>query len=240
MSLDEIVRRVRTSGFSVEETLREIFQKLILYSIVECGLGKYYVFQGGTALRIVYGSPRISLDMDFTCIDRSIDLLSEDMARFLGILTRLLGPDGISVSRAREKIFRSEGFYRCFFVFNTIKFLGRKLRMKIEALIRKYKTEFRREVVEIEYPVRSAVGILVKSPGQILADKVASLAGGFRRGNIRWRDVFDIYWLKERFNGEIDRDYFKQKFGSWMERPEDLVSLLKKNFSLMKKSPKLR
>ena len=61
-----------------------------------------------------------------------------------------------------------------------------------------------------------------------MVDKISSLAGGVHRNYIRWRDVFDIYWLVTKFNADIDKKYLKQEFGSWVEEVSDLELLLKK------------
>jgi len=64
----------------------------------------------------------------------------------------------------------------------------------------------------------------VKKLDCILADKVCSLAGAWRRGFVRWRDIFDIYWVRER-GVRLNRDYLAEEFGSCMERLEDLVGV---------------
>ena len=61
-----------------------------------------------------------------------------------------------------------------------------------------------------------------------MADKISSLAGGEARGYIRWRDVFDIYWLVVKLKAGIDENYLLQEFGSWIEKPENLENILKK------------
>jgi len=54
------------SGDEREWILREHLQRLVLYVMARSGLYAKYTLQGGTALRLVYGSPRLSLDLDFT------------------------------------------------------------------------------------------------------------------------------------------------------------------------------
>lgn len=50
---------------NINQIVREYWEMLILREIFQGGLGDYLVFVGGTALRLVYGSPRFSDDLDF-------------------------------------------------------------------------------------------------------------------------------------------------------------------------------
>jgi hypothetical protein len=40
----------------------------------------------------------------------------------------------------------------------------------------------------------------------------------------RWRDIFDIYWVRER-GVRLNRDYLTEEFGSYVERLENLVGV---------------
>jgi hypothetical protein len=48
-----------------EQALKEILQELILYALWRNGFFEVAAFQGGTCLRILYGLPRFSEDLDF-------------------------------------------------------------------------------------------------------------------------------------------------------------------------------
>jgi predicted nucleotidyltransferase component of viral defense system len=62
-SIKQLVARYRTSELNV---IREYFQHVFLSELYKLpGAGKL-LFKGGTALRIVYGSPRFSEDLDFS------------------------------------------------------------------------------------------------------------------------------------------------------------------------------
>lgn len=64
------------------EALREILQEIVLYALSDSGFFNHAVFYGGTALRILYGLPRFSEDLDFSLIkpDRSFDLAKYEKA----------------------------------------------------------------------------------------------------------------------------------------------------------------
>jgi hypothetical protein len=51
---------------AVEQVVREEFELSLLKSLFESEIGKALVFKGGTALRLAFGSPRFSDDLDFS------------------------------------------------------------------------------------------------------------------------------------------------------------------------------
>lgn len=59
---------------TIEDTrnaLREIMQEIALAGLYRAGFYKYAAFYGGTALRIFYGLPRFSEDMDFSLLEKN-------------------------------------------------------------------------------------------------------------------------------------------------------------------------
>ena len=62
--LEGIARRYQTSLFP--NVTREYFQHLFLSELYKLPMSEQIMFKGGTALRIVYGSPRFSEDLDFS------------------------------------------------------------------------------------------------------------------------------------------------------------------------------
>ena len=50
---------------SIDCIVREEYEILLLKEIFESEYGTKLVFKGGTALRLAYGSPRYSEDLDF-------------------------------------------------------------------------------------------------------------------------------------------------------------------------------
>lgn len=51
---------------AVEQVVREEFELSLLKGLFESGIGAALVFKGGTALRLAFGSPRFSDDLDFS------------------------------------------------------------------------------------------------------------------------------------------------------------------------------
>jgi predicted nucleotidyltransferase component of viral defense system len=210
------------SGDEREWILREHLQRLVLYVMARSGLYAKYTLQGGTALRLVYGSPRLSLDLDFT-FEGDINVAVKDSEEIRNQVERLLASENIKVHVSGSKFDVVGGFYRYFLVFDTQRLLGRKTRIKVEVLRRRYSSSYYElKTVGVSFPYSTVVGVRVKRLGCILADKVCSLAGGWHRGFIRWRDVFDIYWAREK-GATLDKGYLFEEFGSYVERLDDLL-----------------
>jgi len=55
-------------GIDVEQIIREWWEVIILRDLFASSFGGSLVFKGGTALRLAYGSPRFSEDLDFSKI----------------------------------------------------------------------------------------------------------------------------------------------------------------------------
>ena len=58
-----------------EQALKEILQELTLYALWREGFFNVAAFQGGTCLRILYGLPRFSEDLDF--IRQALDPIAQ-------------------------------------------------------------------------------------------------------------------------------------------------------------------
>ncbi|MBU4350765.1 nucleotidyl transferase AbiEii/AbiGii toxin family protein [Candidatus Parcubacteria bacterium] len=75
-----LARRYQTSEFP--NIVREYFQHVLLSGLYQLPDADKMLFKGGTALRIVYGSPRFSEDLDFSLFgveQRSVKKFIEDI-----------------------------------------------------------------------------------------------------------------------------------------------------------------
>ena len=59
-----LARKYQTSEFP--NIIREYFQHIFLSELYKLPGAEKMLFKGGTALRIIYGSPRFSEDLDFS------------------------------------------------------------------------------------------------------------------------------------------------------------------------------
>src|SRR3989338_1313089 len=63
-ALEKLARQYQTGVFP--NIIREYFQHVFLEELYKLPEAKQMLFKGGTALRIIYGSPRFSEDLDFS------------------------------------------------------------------------------------------------------------------------------------------------------------------------------
>lgn len=63
-TINALTRRYQTSEFP--NIIREYFQHIFLSELYKLSGAEKMLFKGGTALRIIYGSPRFSEDLDFS------------------------------------------------------------------------------------------------------------------------------------------------------------------------------
>jgi len=83
------------------DALREILQEIVLLALYEKGFFKHAVFYGGTALRVLYGLPRFSEDLDFSLLDADSEF---DLTIYEKSVVTTLEAFGFSVSiKVKEK-----------------------------------------------------------------------------------------------------------------------------------------
>lgn len=154
------------------------------------------VFQGGTSLHLVHGSPRFSEDLDFVVSSAlKLETLSRSVQSRLQGAAWLDGDMEVSVGRVRETT-------------NPNSFL---VTLGQEAVIGavKVKVEFWRAAPELVASLKAVVAPvrLTRGPAagmqtfvpsedlsEIHADKVFALAA---RPYLKARDVFDLYWMAQ-------------------------------------------
>ena len=67
--------------------LKEIFQEIALLGLYQGGFFEKAAFYGGTALRILYGLPRFSEDLDFTLLEKNSNFNLEQYFPFIKMVT---------------------------------------------------------------------------------------------------------------------------------------------------------
>jgi predicted nucleotidyltransferase component of viral defense system len=69
LMIDLIQRRLEgyqaANAVEEEQAIKEIIQEIVLFALWKAGFFEVAAFQGGTSLRILYGLPRFSEDLDF-------------------------------------------------------------------------------------------------------------------------------------------------------------------------------
>ncbi len=164
----------------VTQVVREYWEVLFLKALLESPHGKNLVFKGGTALRLAYGSPRFSEDLDFALLR---DSLKGEVSR---VAQSMANPyPEASVTDAAEKrwtylweIKVSEGY------------LPHPFHIKVEISRRPVKEyDFRLRLISSPTIPLQALGN-VATLEQLYQDKLACLAG-----RTAPKDLFDTWYI---------------------------------------------
>lgn len=200
---DDISRNERMTRDAI---VKELMHHDLLRALLKTDLGKFVVFQGGTALRLCYGNQRYSEDLDFARhgTDRLDPAAVEQYERVLKSNLEAHYHDmHITITPPKEKCHRTDDK---FVEVNT---------WVVKAEIDGLRSDEKRPKIKIEIadvPAHSAdsrmlmnhyrdcstfqpmlLPIRVQSRDEILADKVMAMMG---RPRVQFRDVWDLHWLE--------------------------------------------
>lgn len=188
-----------SSLFQIDEftIFREYIQILFLsYLYQEKESGKIF-FKGGTALRLLFGSPRFSEDLDFSTVypDKTIAELLEKLER--KIAKELPGIKIIRIYSGKEEIrFR-------------IKYTSDEFKYPLNVRLDFHKVSevkyVRISTLTTQFPVIVFSQVFHLTAGAILAEKLAAL-----ESRHQGRDIFDI-WLLLSKKVKLPSGYSKDK-----------------------------
>lgn len=209
-----------------ESLLPVIEKELIHYDILKalddsCWLDRLN-FQGGTCLRLCYGSIRYSEDLDFTIAD---DLSDADLKGFKELVSRALEQKYDVSVRVKEpkkiKVFDGgAAMKRWQVVVDTAParpdLPSQKIKIEI-AHVPSYTREL--QLLRENYlELQGAFGTIMvgcQSLGEILADKIVSFSQQVLAP--RYRDLWDIPWIAAQpgWNMDAVADMVFQKYGDY-------------------------
>lgn len=180
---------------SPDYIVREEYEMIILKEIYESEFGQNLVFKGGTALRLAYGSPRFSDDLDF-------DLISElDKKKYFEFL-KGVGQKypGIVSVEANEKHYTLFALVKI-----KVEYLKQPFSIKVEVSKRVKKSVAGKDY--LDQVIKSEVALLtafarVASLEAILRGKKDAL-----RNRKAVRDVFDFWFLNKLLKKETKLDF---------------------------------
>ena len=191
----------------------ELFQLLLLNSIYSQSASKHIIFQGGTALRWVYGGMRFSEDLNFvttlsaTEIEKLVESMFKNMNHFC---TAQFGLGSIEQKRKKR---RAEAF-QVLFIYRPEK-KRERIAVKVEferlqdGCLPEYAHVVLRDLPSVTsmiasgalmMPYSSSV-ILAETGEEILSDKIRAI---YERKYIKGRDIYDIWWLSEQRKINVD------------------------------------
>lgn len=181
---------------------KEIVHYEILRSLASAGALNDLAFQGGTCLRLCYGSARYSEDLDFAAGAAFSDLdlegvaktLEKDLLKNFDVTVRVKEPKAVEE-------FGCVGVRRWTVVVDTAPerpdFPSQRIKLEV-ASVPSHTSEVRQVALNYDELPASYGDILVtcQTQEEILADKIISFAN--TETHVRHRDLWDIPWLLSR------------------------------------------
>lgn len=183
----------RSLGISQEQIVREEYEMIILKTLFESKIGKSFVFKGGTAIRLAYGSPRFSEDLDFSVIEKfdkeTLDKLLKSIADQY---------EALELIETRQKFFT-------YFALFKIKeeFMPQAFSIKFEASIRPANLKKDKDYKLLALNSKAAnltVLVQVVSLERLEQDKLTI-------NPPRVRDIFDLWFIRQGLGKLIPVDF---------------------------------
>ncbi len=190
---------------------------------------KNFIFTGGSCLRICYGLPRLSEDLDFDLPAKEMESLDlEKMGEELAIYFKN--------NFALNLTYRRQGSYRLYLKFQILKELGLAygggsdfLYVKIEpskSQFKKYETELTPIALYGFNFLANNYKLKFLMTGKILAVLERQWFKGENNAiNIKGRDFYDLYWYLDK---EIEPDYTVLAEKLFISNEIELKAALKK------------
>ncbi len=183
----------------------ELLQLILLDNLYAQSGSERVYFQGGTALRWVYGGARFSEGLDFVTDLPNIEIEKILADTFRKTQMACIAQFGSGQSEQKSKSGRKEAT-KIFFIFRPQTQRERiAVKLEFEFLKPDHKPEFQRFILrdlplvaglisegKLVIPYSSSI-ILAETPDEILSDKIRAL---YERKYIKGRDIYDIWYIR--------------------------------------------
>ena len=223
-SIEAFIRRQGIGAEMEQNLVKEAIHLHLLSAMSDAGVLRHAVFQGGTALRLCYGGERYSEDLDFVCgkagsyftdvefnelIEAALETTKKTLNRDFGIAT-----NQISLKKPERPDLVKQ---------TPITVAAWQIIVPIEATPRAPKSRIKIEFANVPaydvkpVPVRATPGLVqvqdvilnAETIHEILADKAVALTA---REALKYRDVWDVWYLQNMLNAAVDREVVQKKF----------------------------
>ena len=183
--MEQLIAEQKARGLRIDITqvVREFWELILLKGLYDSPYGRDLIFKGGTALRLAYGSPRFSEDLDFSLIHDRLK------GKFRGWVGKIISPFPELALTDLE-----ENRYTYLAEIKVIQeFLHFPFRVKVEIS--------RREIQDYQWKLQllSSSASVVQVLGQvgileqIYQDKVSCL-----KDRARPKDLFDLWYITQK------------------------------------------
>lgn len=167
------------------QVVREYWEILVLKGLFDSPFGRNLIFKGGTALRLAYGSPRFSDDLDFS--------LTSDVfkGKFNILIKKIITPHPeLTISDLEEKYYTYLAELKV-----TRDYLPFPFRIKIEISKRRLKN-YKWELHLLTSPVTTVMTLgQVATLEQLYDDKLSCL-----KDRAKPKDLFDLWYISRKLS----------------------------------------
>lgn len=210
-----------------QNLIKEAVHLHLLSALSEAGVLRHVVFQGGAALRLCYGGERYSEDLDFVCgkagsyidkiefdqlVEEALEATRKSLHREFDVK-----PDEIALKQPQYPMaIRGDSAAVAAWQISVPVASTRHVprsRIKIEfANVPSYDhgpnmAKAVPGLVQMEDVILTA-----ESANEILADKAVALTA---RQALKYRDVWDVWYLINKLNAHVERDMVAKKFADY-------------------------
>lgn len=202
--IDSLIARYNpTTAQEFENALKEIIQEITLAGLARANFFDKAAFYGGTALRIFYGLPRFSEDLDFTLLSEQPDFSLKPYFNSVRDTLKSFGLE-VEIEEIDKKV--STDVESAFLKANTRIHLlrieaGKKFADKIQdnkKMSVKFEVDttpplgFETEVKVLPPPITASVKVL--KPSYLFGGKMHAILFRKWRSRIKGRDFYDLLW----------------------------------------------
>ncbi len=196
----------------VTQIVREFWETVVLKGLFESPNGKSLIFKGGTALRLVYGSPRFSKDLDFSLTEDNLK------GKFKPLVKKIISPyPELLITDLEEKYYIYLGEIKI-----TQDYLPSPFRIKIEISKRReraYKSDL--ALISSSLSTVQCLG-RVATLKQLYKDKLICI-----KERAKPKDVFDLWYICQKLKKTYEPETITI---SKKELTRDLRKYLPKDF----------
>ena len=210
MLWDEIIAKSERIGATTNQVFQEEVQKAVLASLSRREAFNHIVFQGGTALRLFYGNPRFSEDLDFVLKKGE----TFDVTRNISSMRAFVEDTFPFIQKAILNVQRNDDQMQRL----VLKITGKPFKRIRTHLELAYVPSYHNKPKILDYPPINPI-VRVEESYEILADKLVALGN---RPYLKGRDVWDIYFLTTEKNIAIPWHLVFQKARDYGTTPSNL------------------
>lgn len=230
-----------------QNLIKQAIHLHLLSALSDAGVLRHVVFQGGTALRLCYGGERYSEDLDFVCGKAGSYLKGLE---FEQLVQSALEATRTSLQRDfaidRQQITLKQPARPAAIKDDPVSVAAWQIVVPIDPTPRSPKSRVKVEFANVPSHdskpnvAKATQGLVqvqdviltVESVNEILADKAVALTA---REVMKYRDIWDVWYLADKLNAEADKDIVSRKFADY--GVSDIATKAQQRIEELTKSP---